>query len=253
MEILPNTGANKPIVPPLTRRHSLVRRLIIFGVGALLVYLLVAYLLMPLVWRLYEHRHPSLDDIPTITYTGDGHPGDPLNVSLIGTEAEVIGIMRAAHWDRADPLSLRADVGIAAATVFRRSYEDAPVSSLYLWGRKQDLAFEQPVGHDPKERHHVRFWRSDKIDSDGRPVWVGSVTFDRRVGLSYTTGQVTHHIGADVDAERDRLFHTLEQTGELSEVYFVDDFQKTREGHNGGGDRWVTDGRLEVGVIKASE
>jgi LssY C-terminus len=45
----------------------------------------------------------------------------------------------------------------------------------------------------------VRFWRWDKL-FDERPVWFGAATFDERVGLSYTTGQVTHHIGPDVDA-----------------------------------------------------
>src|SRR5437868_5592951 len=82
----------------------------------------------------------------------------------------------------------------------RRPYDGAPVSSLYLFGRKEDLAFEQPVGDDPRHRHHVRFWQTDKLD-DGRPVWVGSAVFDRRVGLSRTTGQVTHVTAADVDAE----------------------------------------------------
>ena len=196
-------------------------------------------------------RHPSLDDVPGVTTTRDGHPGDPLNVALIGTETEVKALLLAAQWHPADPLGLRSDLEIAAATVLRRSYDDAPVSNLYLWGRKEDLAFEQPVGNDPRKRNHVRFWRSEKIDPDGRPVWVGSATYDERVGLSHTTGQITHHIAPDVDAERDHLFRCLEQTGDLSEVYAVDDFHKICEGRNGGGDPWVTDGRLLVGVIAA--
>ena len=69
--------------------------------------------------------------------------------------------------------------------------------------------------------------------------------------MSHTTGQITHHIAPDVDAERDHLFRCLEQTGDLSEVYAVDDFHKICEGRNGGGDPWVTDGRLLVGVIAA--
>ena len=81
------------------------------------------------------------------------------------------------------------------------------------------------------------------------PVWIGSATYDERVGFSHRTGQITHHIAADVDAERNHLFGTLQETGDLSETYFVDDFHKTLEGRNGGGDAWHTDGRLEVGVI----
>jgi hypothetical protein len=71
--------------------------------------------------------------------------------------------------------------------------------------------------------------------------------------LSHTTGQITHHIAADVDGERDHLMANLEKTGHLSEVYAEDDFHKKREGRNGGGDPWHTDGRLIVGVIRPME
>jgi hypothetical protein len=178
-------------------------------------------------------------------------PGDALNVALTGTEMDLKRIMRAAHWYRADPLSLRSRFEIAGAAVFEHPYDDAPVSNLYLWGRTEDLAFEQPVGHDPRQRHHVRFWRSAKRDPDGRPVWVGAATFDVRVGLSYTTGQITHHTAPDIDAERNKLFADLRRTGELTDRYFIDDFHRIRQGRNGGGDRWFTDGRLEAGVIRA--
>jgi LssY-like putative type I secretion system component LssY len=235
--------------PPPPRRAGWKRAAIGLAV-ALGVYLLVAYVLMPALWKRYAHRHPALDATPGITLTGDDHPGDPINVALIGSEADVKRIMTAAKWVPADPLGLRSDVKIAADTVLERPYAEAPVSSLYLFGRKEDLAFEQPVGDDPRQRHHVRYWKSDKLDDQGRPLWAGSVTYDKRVGLSYTTGQVTHHIGADVDAERDRLFAELKKTGDLANVEVIDDFHKVKSGKNGGGDPWHTDGRLFVGTIK---
>jgi len=219
--------------------------------GLLVAYLLVAYVILPLGWVRYAHRHPSFDDIPRITRTIDDIPGDPLNVALIGTETELKGIMLAAKWYPADPLTLKSCLEMADAAVLKRPYEDAPVSNLYLFGRREDLAFEQPVGDSPRHRHHVRFWRTDKVGADGRPVWVGSAVYDERVGLSRTTGEVTHVTAPDVDAERDYLFHDLEQTGDLASWYAIDDFHKVREGRNGGGDPWRTDGKLYVGVIAA--
>jgi len=218
----------------------------------LLLYLATAYLIVPALWKRYAHRHPSLEEMPGITYTAAGIPGDPINVALIGTKAQLMKIMLAAKWHPADALSFRSCLEIAEATVLKRPYEDAPVSSLYLFGRKEDLAFEQPVGDNPRHRHHVRFWRSDKVDPDGRPVWVGSAVFDKRVGFSRTTGQVTHVTAPDVDAERDYLFRCLEATGDLIETDVVDNFHKKREGKNGGGDPWHTDGRLFVGVIASN-
>lgn len=217
----------------------------------LLVYVAAAYLFVPAFWLRYAEHHPSLDDVPGITHTKTGIPGDPINVALIGTEAQVKHIMAAAGWYPADALSVRSDLRIATDTVLKRQYDDAPVSSLYLFGRKEDLAFEQPVGDNPRHRNHVRFWRSNEAPVDGRPVWVGAASYDERVGFSHTTGEVTHHIAPDVDAERDHLFDDLKQTGDLADSYTVDGFHKTLKGRNGGGDPWYTDGRLFVGVIAA--
>lgn len=133
--------------------------------------------------------------------------------------------------------------------MLRRQYDDAPVSNLYVWGRKQDLAFEQPVGHDPRKRHHVRFWRAEQVDSQNRPLWIGGATSDISVELSRRTGQITHHIDANVDEERDKLLADLTRVHALDNVTWKDDFQEKLTGHNGGGDFYKTDGRLAVGTL----
>lgn len=234
----------------LTPRRSRFLKTAAVGILALLLlYLVVAYVILPFGWIRYAHRHPAWEDAPRITHTVADIPGDPLNVALVGTEAEVKKIMLAAGWYPADPLTLKSCLEMAEAAVLKRTYDDAPVSNLFLFGRKQDLAFEQPVGDNPRKRHHVRFWKWDKLGPDDRPVWFGSATYDERVGLSHTTGEVTHHIAPDIDTERDHLIGDLEHTGDVAEVYVVDGFHKTLEGHNGGGDPWHTDGNLSVAVL----
>ncbi len=213
----------------------------------LVVWAGVAYLLAPLVWKLYFRRHFIY--APRITRTSDGHPGDPINLAIEGSEEQLVKAMIAAGWYPADPITLASSIRIAVDSVFRKPDADAPVSALFLFGRKQDLAFELPVGDSPRQRHHVRFWLWDKL-KDGRPVWFGSATFDERVGLSHTTGQITHHTGPDVDAERNLIMQGLQKAGRVQDEYFVDGFQQPPEGRNGGGDPWRTDGRLGAIVLK---
>lgn len=227
------------------------RKVIRWIAFVLILYLIAAYLLLPTLWKVRVHRHPALEEIPGITHAESGIPGDPLNVALVGSKAQVMKIMLAAKWDPADPLTLHSCLEIAEATVLKRPYDDAPVSSLYLWGRKEDLAFEQPVGDDPRQRHHVRFWESKTKDESGQPLWMGSAVYDRKVGFSERTGQITHVTAPSVDAERDYLFKDLEQTGDLAQFYTIEHFHKELSGKNGGGDPWFTDGRLFVGVIGA--
>lgn len=223
--------------------------LLTLAIAALVVWAAVAYFVMPAWWEHYARAHPALDDVPGITQTGSGIPGDPINVALAGTEQQVRGIFSAASWSPADPLSLKSDLEIAAGAVLDRPYADAPVSNLYLFGRKEDLAFEQAVGSSPRERHHVRFWKAPKAHSSGAPLWIGSASFDRSVGLSHTTGQITHHIAPEIDKERDHVISSLNATGKLTEIAPVTDFHTVREGRNGGGDPWRTDGTLMLAVI----
>ena len=241
-------------LPPTksVKRTSVLRRVINGVVAVLILYFVIAYLVVPFGWERYAKHHPTFDEHPRLTETSDRHPGDPLNVALIGTEAEIKAIMAAAEWYAANPLGLRSDVKIAADTILKRSYDEAPVSSLFLFGRKEDLAFERPVGDDPSKRNHVRFWQTPKPDQDGRPVWIGSASYDERVGLSHTTGQITHHIAPDLDAERDKLATDLQHTNKLSETYKIPAFHHVLTGRNGGGDPWHTDGDLWVGVIVAN-
>ena len=236
---------------PIGRAPRRLRRVLQLAGVALLLWFAIAYIVLPLGWKRATTRHPGLYDAPRITHTADGIPGDPVNLALLGTEEEVVRGMLASKWYPADPITLRSSLRIAVDSVFRRPDQDAPVSTLELFGRKQDLAFEQPVGNSPRQRHHVRFWHWDRLEK-GREVWFGAATYDESVGLSHTTGQITHHIGPDVDAERDRILAELKQAGLAEEVYYKDGFHQELTGKNGGGDPWRTDGRLGVAVLAPS-
>lgn len=214
----------------------------------LAAYLLVSYFLLPEIWIFRDSRRiGSLSSM--VTTTADDIPGDPINVGLVGSKEEVIRAFAAAGWDPADKITLRSSVDIGLSVVLDRPDLDAPVSPLFFEGRKQDLAFEKPVGRSADERNHVRFWLTERTGTDGRPLWLGSASFDRGVGLSHDTGQITHHIGPDVDAERDLVIDDLRKAGKVSSTYEIPGIGATSSGRNGGGDPYFTDGKALVGVL----
>jgi len=67
--------------------------------------------------------------------------------------------------------------------------------------------------------------------------------------VSHRTGQVTHHISADIDAERDHVFAALTSAGQIVSWFRVTGIGPTLDGRNGGGDRYYTDGELFAGVL----
>ena len=224
------------------------QRWLVIVLGVLVAYLMLAYLMLPGLWRHHEHE-PGLASLPMVTRTASGIPGDALNVGLVGDKEDVVRAMHAATWYPADPITLRTSIEIVDSVMLDRPYRDAPVSPLYYEGKKEELAFEKPDGGSADRRHHVRLWQVLDKGVDGRPVWLGSATFDRGVGLSHDTGQVTHHIAPDIDAERDLLIRDLRQAGMVQNLFQISGIGPTLLGRNGEGDPYYTDGEIYLATL----
>jgi hypothetical protein len=231
--------------------HATKRRgLSVLAITAML-YFGLAYIALPALWTHREHE-PGLASLPMVTQTGTGIPGDALNVGLVGSRDDILLAMQAAAWFPADPVTLRTSAEIVGSVVLDRPYHDAPVSPLYYQGKKEQLAFEKPDGRSADRRHHVRLWLVLEKGTDGRPVWLGAVTYDRGVGFSRYTGQVTHHIGPDIDAERDLLMRDLRAAGMVDALFQISGIGPTVFGRNGGGDPYYTDGEIDVASLVAN-
>jgi len=222
-----------------------------FGILVLMcgVYAVIAYWMLPRIWRRHYRHQPKIAGTPKITHTRDGIPGDPLNVGLVGTEEEVVRAMLKAGWFPADPASFETVLGIAKSVLLHRPDPTAPVSNLYIGDRKQDLAFERPEGVDVKKRHHVRFWQAPGHEIEGRMLWIGAATFDRSYRISLYTGQILHRIAPEVDAERDKLVSDLSDAGEVAKVFQTTGLGVTLKGRNGEGDWYYTDGQIVIAEL----
>jgi hypothetical protein len=79
-----------------------------------------------------------------------------------------------------------------------------------------------------------------------RVDWLAAGTFDRAVGFSLFTLQVTHKIDANTDIERDHIVATLRAAVPETRVVLIRDFSTGYHSRNGGGDSIQTDGDLPV-------
>jgi hypothetical protein len=187
-------------------------------------------------------------ELPLYCFRRDGRPGDPLNLRIIASPAQLGSAFAEAGWYRADEITLLTSVRITVDSMLARGYSTAPVSNLFLYGRRQDFAFERP-GRSVRERDHVRFWDSGLRASDGRPLWVGAATRDISVGLAPRTHLPTHRIAPDVDMERETLVRDIVCTGWVIQQEVVPGFGLPTERDNGLGDRYFTDGQVAVLVL----
>lgn len=206
--------------------------------GLILLWLALAYGELPHLWSKHEHKKIRRGE-QIISYTSQDIPADPINLRLIGDERSIKCAFERGGWSLADPLSANSALGIVGSVLLQRSYPQAPVSSLYFEERLQDLAYEKDEGRTAHRRHHVRLWKV------GSNQWLGAATYDRGVGLALFTLQVTHHIGPNVDAERDSLGVMLLGNGAHYAGTQESRVPTGKKQRNGGGDPYFTDGKIK--------
>ncbi len=226
-----------------------------WGVATFVVFWgLLAYLVLPRVHRVLTTIYVP-DYFIGRTRTSDGLLGDPINLALRGDEAALHDAMTAAGWTRADPVTLRSSWRIITSTITRKSYDEAPVSPLFLFGRMHDFAYQLEVEGNPAKRHHVRFWRTPDawlLPGGERVDWLAAGTFDRAVGFSLFTLQITHKIDADTDIERDFIVHSVLEHSPAAQLRVLKDFSTGYHSRNGGGDSIRTDGDLPFLELQGS-
>ena len=189
-------------------------------------YVLGAYVFVPALIRLYRILRPPAH-LPVYCVTPDGFASDPINIGIIGTRKQLIQAMEQAGWYMADPHSGRHFVQHGLSIFLGWEYPNAPVSNLYLFGRKQDIAFEIPIS-GAGNRHHVRFWattyeegkrlavhtiswhnRSSRVRGDNL-LWVGAASLDVGIAPIRHNLQLTHMIHPDTNRERELIVEQLD-------------------------------------------
>src|SRR5215469_9805504 len=195
----------------------------------------------------------AFNDIPrrvSDSTTAEANPGDMVNFALVGTKEQVEAAYKAAGWVAVDKSVQDAIVNGLLKTLNKEAYTEMPMSTLFLFGRAQDMSFARA---DPflvaAERHHLRVWQTDKT-IDGRPLWVGSATHDIGFENDQRNGKVTHKIDPDIDKERSYLLDSFDAAGVYSSAAYVTPTDPLVEARTATGGSFHSDGRIVVMALK---
>lgn len=189
-----------------------------------------------------------LEEAPAATTNRSGtKSGDPVNLVVVGDFARVLAAF-AARWDETEAITWASCVKTARAFLLGSEYRYSPVSSLFLYGRGQDIALQR-IRNSINERIHLRLWKTP-LRIRQQSVWIGQVSRDIGVRFTWKTWNLTtHRIDPDVDEARDYVVEDLLQIGRLELAGYVAGVPAcTREAplHNLTGDPYYTDGKRAV-------
>lgn len=188
-----------------------------------------------------------LADAPKRATSKDNRPGDPLNLVVVGTAQEIQQAFQQAGWMVPKRKNQQSILKTAEAVINDEGYGAAPVSDLYLLGRREDLAFEKVLDTFNK-RHHLRLWQTTATAPDGRPIWLGAATHD--TGIDVHPGVVSHATDPNLDDEREQVGDDLFLGGAVQAAGLVVPPNALSKGMTATGGAWHTDGRLFVIELK---
>lgn len=161
----------------------------------------------------------ALRQLPCCTVDAKGkNQGDPLNIVIIGEPIDVYYAVIRANWDETEAVTAASGFKTAMSFITGGEYRYSPVSSLYLFGRDQDIAL-QKIRENIHERNHFRLWRAP-MNFEGTPVWIGQISRD--IGVRFTRKTITtHKIDPDVDETREFLLENLAYNQVLTKFAYV--------------------------------
>lgn len=233
------------------------------------LYVLAAYIGIPFLVRMW-HLVIKPNHLPIYATTRDGWSSDPVNIAIVcRNHDELVKAMSRAGWHEADRASLWSTLRLGWAMLTGKSYPNAPFSTLYLLGRKQDIGFQIQTGDPPtpRHRHHIRLWRLDEgadhehhsfwqstlelFTRKKRQIWVGAATHDvKPFAFRAQNLQVTHGIDADTNRERDYVIETLESHNLAKRTETITTGEPLQFRGQSFGVRIVVDGKLKVVELK---
>jgi hypothetical protein len=187
-----------------------------------------------------------LDSLPRRVNDQFNNLGDMVNFVIVGSQKDVQSALEAATWHVADTSNTMAVVNAAAQTYGSKDYLAMPMSTLFLFGRKQDFGYEmaEPIAM-VASRHHFRIWKAPFTWKD-HEVWVGAGTHDIGFAKDRRNNNVTHKIDPAVDGERDNIASTLQKANLPKSMTYYLPANPVQEAKNATGDSYHSDGRLLV-------
>jgi hypothetical protein len=168
-----------------------------------------------------DQLRSTLEQLPCCATNEDGDgEGDPLNIVLIGNADDVLNSLSRSGWSFTHRITLNSVSRMVGAALTDSPYPVAPVSSLYVYGRPQDVALQR-ARNNIAQRNHMRLWMAP-FTYQARSVWVGQISRD--IGVKITTKSptlTTHVIDPQVDTTREYLLHSLLAQGFVGAFGFV--------------------------------
>jgi hypothetical protein len=196
-----------------------------------------------------------LRELPCCTSDDEGQAeGDPLNVVLVGRGETAMAALSSGGWTFTEAITADSVRRMVGAAIAEQSMLTAPVSSLYAFGRRQDIALQRGRS-SISQRNHMRLWLAP-FRCEGQPVWIGQVSRDIGVKMTRRSPTLTTHvIDPVVDESREYLLHSLLYRDAVARFAFVSGVgAATHEQprRNLTGDPYITDGtRLVVWLSEA--
>ena len=163
----------------------------------------------------------ALEALPCcVTNEAGSKNGDPLNLVVVGGLDDAFPAFARRGWRPTEAKWSGSIMKMVTSALSGERYRYAPMSSLYMFGRAQDLGL-QKARDNIHQRNHLRLWLSP-MRYHGKQVWVGQISRDIGSRLTmHSPTFTTHKIDPDVDEARSALAQDMAYSQNLAKIGYV--------------------------------
>ena len=164
-----------------------------------------------------------------------GVAGNPLDFVFLGTQDSLVRTLKAAGWQEI-PGYFRGSLadGFGQWLAGQAVTAFPPPPAYRLLGRRPTLNFSR-VETPRSQKQTLQIWRTGLTDPSGRTFWWSNLTMGSGTNLSF---------------ERNQIFRGLAQSPNIETAALLPSQQIPLEGINDQGQRYTTDGRVALIVLK---
>ena len=263
--IITSLKIKKKFNPPPQIQIKLSKKTLIL-VSILLVFVWIAYILYFFTTHPFEQKTITIipkniiktsqitdklfESLPKVSESVSSFPAEPINIIVVSDKDTLNQAFINSGWYLLDGPSFKSYIKIVTTFITKQPYPQAPGAPVFWDTFPSPFSYGKPTSPNYIDsRHHIHFWETDFITSEGDSIWVGTAHFDESIKKKFKIVLPLHTTQLIVDEERENIKSTLENSGYLKSSEKIN-LTGLLYGTKKSGNNFLTDGQAYILYLK---
>lgn len=186
-------------------------------------------------------------ELPKVSESITSLPAEPINLIAVGSKDILDKAFTNSGWYLLDGPSAKSYTKIVTSIIFKKAYPQTPGLPVFWDTQPNTIGYGKPTSENSvSSRHHIHFWETDFITTEGQLIWVGTAHFDEEIKKKFNIIMPFHSTELLVDNEREQIKTELEKNGFIKSAEKINLTGLLYGSKKSSGNSFLTDGQAYI-------